>query len=296
MCSCRKKCAARSSTSVRKYKNKSCCKYIKGALLGNIPSDFAESTFNDFEIVREYVFEKELRHVGDNDYNIYKNIRERILDLEYKSPFDERITQLPDGVLPKDGILYHGTRKPRTILREGFSTTKSNQSVPREFGAGVYLTPDRKIASFFAGITGRIMHVRADVKNTALVNTAQFKSLARETGLLLQELGYKSDTAEGKAVAELLTGRLFNRAGYDSVYTTNGMSYGLFAKSSDTWLGRAQSQLVVFDGAKVSSTGKKILVQKIKDELAQICTNVKVSYNLSKMCIKDPVGMMMQGL
>ena len=269
----------------------------KGVISGKVPSheSYSCKVQDDFDAITNYAYELTDKNIGNKDFDKYLNLSKEICNLRYSSPYDARIGRLKDGVLPKNGVLYHGTKQPRTILKTGFSEQKSNQvaKASREFGAGVYLTPDRKVASHFAGIRGRIMSVKADIKNTAAVNNAQFSTLASQAGSLLSETGYSAGTKEGNAVMELIMKRLFNKAGYDSVYTSNSMASGLFAKSADEWLGRAQSQLVVFDGAKVMPAGKKPFIQKIKDELLQIGTRFKVVYNILKMQVKDPIGCML---
>ena len=267
----------------------------EGALSGKVRENYTyESQIrNDLYTIEDYA--NEIGNNGILQNNLEKmeystKILQDLLKVRQNSPFDARIGKLKDGILPKDGILYHGTKQPRAILKTGFSELRSNQvhKSSREFGAGVYLTPDKKIASHFAGIRGRILGVKADVKNTAMVNDKQFSGLTREAASLLSQTGYEAGTKEGNAILELIMKKLFNKAGYDSVYTSNSMASGIFAKSADEWLGRAQSQLVVFDGAKVTSAGKKTFTQKIKDELLQIGTRFKVIYNLQKMAIKNP--------
>ena len=251
-----------------------------GALSGNIRTvhQYTDDVTNDYNVIQKFFKTEAENNLGNSEkFYEFLNSAKTTDNIRYKSPFDARIGDLAEGVLPEDGIFYHGTTQPRTILKTGFSEVYSNQvsKAPREFGAGVYLTPDRTIASHFAGIIGRIMHVKADVQNTAAVNSAQFSKISMELSRLLNSIGYQTGTKEGNVVAELLMKKIFNKAGFDSVYTTEGMASGLFAKKADEWLGRAQSQLVVFDGAKVSASVKKTLKQKINDELLQIKTRIK---------------------
>ncbi len=257
----------------------------------------------DFNAIRKYFFDKRFNsdlpfdEAGNKLREQYDVLMDRISQMHYRNnPFDSRIGRLKEGVLPADGRLYHGTTHAKAIEREGFSATKSNQleRASREFGAGVYLTPDRVVASNFAGVTGRIVPVEATVQNTAEVNVANFDKLSNEIFQIMHdEHIYPTGTRFDNAYIELLNNRLFRTAGYDSVYTSNSMASGLFAKSADSWLGRPQSQLVVFDASKVKSIGSKPTSQKIKDEFLQLTTRGKVLYNLTKMSVKDPVGAMM---
>lgn len=272
------------------------------ALSGQVRSayHYTDEVKEDYWTIMDYAEQESSRILSSSSPSLEQvhelnDIMRMGLNLKPQSPFDARIGRLKDGILPQGGILYHGTKQPRTILRSGFTGTKSNQvsKNPREFGAGVYLTPDRKVASHFAGIRGRIMYVTADVKNTAAINDAQFDALAREAYSIAESMGVKFGTKEGNATMELIVRNLFKKAGYDSAYTSHGMASGLFAKSSDEWLGKPQAQLVVFDGEKIASTGEKTITQKIKDELLQIGTRFKVIFNLTKMRNKDPIGFLM---
>ncbi len=270
----------------------------KGALSVKVQKvqQYKDDVTHDYDVIQNFFRTEAENNLGNSEkFYDFLNSAKTTDNIRYQSPFDTRIGDLAEGVLPEDGIFYHGTTQPRTILKTGFSEVRSNQvsKAPREFGAGVYLTPDRTVASHFAGIIGRIMHVKADVHNTAAVNSAQFRTISMELSRLLNSIGYQTGTKEGNVVAELLMKKIFNKAGFDSVYTTEGMASGLFAKKADEWLGRAQSQLVVFDGAKVSASVKKTLKQKINDELLQIKTRIKVMSNLFKMQMNDPIGFML---
>lgn len=224
----------------------------------------------------------------------YKKLKEVSERFSFgRQPLDLRIGELPKGVLPENGQMYHGTTKARKIKKEGFSAFRTRQInvAPREFGAGIYLTPKKEVASNFAGISGRIMPVRANVEHTALVEEESFRQMSDEAIKLAIEAGINVNqrSPHNIAVQELILKRLFREAGYDSVYTANSMHAGLFTRSADDFFGKAQSQLVVFDPEKITLGEKKKLKERIKDEIMQIKSLITQNINAYKIAKEDPL-------
>ena len=232
------------------------------------------------------------KKLSDDLIKKYERLCELSKDFHLKRfPLDLRISELPKGILPENGKMYHGTKKAKKIMKTGFSTHYSKQIhiASREFGDGIYLTPEKEVASFFADITGRIMPVYARVKRTAFVESENFREMCYEVNQLAQEAGIeiKKRNAYNNAVRELIINRLFREAGYDSVYAANGMVYGLNIGSVDDILGRPQSQLVVFDSDKIVLAGKKNFIEKLKDEIMQIKSYIKCNSNEFKIALKN---------
>lgn len=247
----------------------------------------------DYNKIEKY-FRKKME--ATNYDKKYYHIWEMATDCRYTRPVEFKIEELPKGILPENGVYYHGTTKGRKVAKEGLSPFRSKQMdrAPREFGAGVYVTPDKGVASYFARIFGRIIPMKADVQRTAFVEEHGFSQLAYETTKLAQDAGIdvlKADR-QNTAIRELIISRLFREAGYDSVYTANGMASGLFTRSIDDFIGKAQSQLVVFDHKKITLGEKKKLTQKISDELLQIKTMVTSTAHTCKTVFNDPFSML----
>jgi hypothetical protein len=71
------------------------------------------------------------------------------------------------------------------------------------------------------------------------------------------------------------------------------MNSGLFTRSIDDFIGKAQSQLVVFDPKNITLGGKKKLSQKISDEILQIKTALSSNIYTIKTAFKDPLSILM---
>ena len=255
-------------------------------------NQFYEKYRFSFDKIEEYLSNKmEATHYDEKYYHAWRVAT----NCHYVRPVEFKIGELPKGILPENGIVYHGTTKGRKVAKEGLSPFRSRQNMAREFGAGVYTTPDKTIASYFARIFGRIIPMKANVERTAFVESVGFGSLARESAILAQEAGIDvlKTSRLNTAIRELIMNRLFREAGYDSVYTANGMASGFFTRSIDDFIGRPQSQLVVFDPKKITLGEKKKLSQKISDELLQIKTAIKSTAQTCKTAFNDPFSIMM---
>lgn len=262
----------------------------------------------DFQKIEKYFINKKEAFVNANKDMPWEDklaIRKQYMDAwdiagscRYTTPIEDfKIVELPKGILPEDGMVYHGTTKARKIIKEGLSPFRSNQidRAPREFGAGLYVTPNKGVASYFARIFGRIMPMKANVQKTAFVEEYTFGLLSRESTKLAQDAGIDvlENNKLNNAIRELIMTRLFKEAGYDSVYTANGMNSGLFTRSIDDFIGKAQSQLVVFDPKNITLGGKKKLSQKISDEILQIKTALSSNIYTIKTAFKDPLSILM---
>ena len=127
----------------------------------------------------------------------------------------------------------------------------------RELGQGVYLTPDRKVSSRYAGLFGGIVHTKVDTQKVAVVNNNQISDIS---STLAKNLS--SDRLSEPATMELVLKELFQRNGYNAAYTKEALGSGLFAQNKlvDALAGGKQSQLVVFNPKDIT-----ILEKSLKD-------------------------------
>ncbi len=179
-------------------------------------------------------------------------------DVAQRSKINRYIEECPSDVLPADGIFYHGTKKTRGIYKEGFTPFKSRQSAQyaRELGAGVYITPDSKVASYFSGLFGDIIPVKMQKgAKVAYLDEATYKDLyAKMNNFLSERIDLKDfkniPDGERNAIVECMLNKIFTKAGYDAAYIPKGVKSGgimaWLAPDINKVIGREQKQLVVF--------------------------------------------------
>jgi len=204
------------------------------------------------------------------------------------------IGDVPTGIISDSRIFYHGTSNSKSLYKEGFSLFKSNQieKAPRELGEGIYLTPDKNVAAHFAGITGEIMHVKANIRKTAMITSKNYDLLIREAQDLLRKNGINYDGSPfSNASLELMIRKLLISAGYDSIYCSGGLAKGVGAINIDRFLGRNQSQLLILNPENAKIISKNFL-QRITELLLQIKMKGITLKNTIMLAIKDPASLL----
>jgi hypothetical protein len=179
--------------------------------------------------------------------------------------YDGRISKLSDDMLTTGQTFYHGTYNAKSITKNGFSLLpKKSQFLcsARELGEGVYLSPNRSVASKYAGVSGDILHVGVDLKNVAVVNDEQSLDLAEELRPL----------AKGAIITEQILKELFKRNGYNAVYTRNALGNGFFphGKIVDILCGGKQSQLAVLDTSDIH-----LIPKTFSERFSNQCLQIK---------------------
>ena len=214
---------------------------------------------------------------ADEAKQMFEKIYDNRLDINY-IPYEElynsKIGTVADGIIENGQVFYHGTKKQRAISKSGFHLIpKKSQATAgaRELGEGVYLTPDKKVASSYAGIFGGILPVKIDNPKVAVVNNAQLSALTRK---LVMTLG--AEQAQNPAIIELVVKKLFQRNGYNAAYSREALGSGIFAQNKlvDVLSGGRQSQLAVFDPKDIQILDKT-LTERIGNEALQIGTVLK---------------------
>lgn len=199
--------------------------------------------------------------------------------------YNSKIGEIKSGIIQQGQTFYHGTTHQRSISRNGFHLLpKSGQAAlgSRELGEGVYLTPDRSVASYYAGTIGGILHLKVDTEKVAVVNNAQIDKLLREIGTTL---GVQQ--VQNPAVMEILIKKLFQRNGFNAVYTKEALGSGIFEqrKLVDALVGGKQSQLVVFDTNDITIRDKTFKERMVNQKL-QLETVLKAPARVVK-ALKD---------
>lgn len=223
----------------------------------------------------------------------YEKISQLAKDTEKATPefsmfyssdlYNPKIGEVSEQIIQKGQTFYHGTTKQGAILKNGFHLTpKRAQAVQtsRELGEAVYLTPDKKVASWFAGVKGAILPLKVNTKKIAAVNNNQ-QSLI--TTSIMQNLGV--DALFDSARTELIIKELFTRNGYNAAYTRQALGNGLMSdmrKLVDTLVGGKQSQLAVFNPDDITILNRSFK-DKLSNQAMQIRTVSQSLYNIYKM-------------
>jgi len=212
-----------------------------------------------------------------------------------KMLYDERIYQVSNNVIKRNQTFYHGTKSQEKILKNGFSSTSGQAVAAREIGEAVYLTPKKRVASFFAGLKGSILKLRVNTKKVAAINDAQQTKIIEE---IMGNSGLSIEDTTNPLVKELLIKNLFTRNGYNAVYASRALT-----PNTDSILqplitgnqsivnavtGGKQSQLAVFDPKDITIL-RKTMKEKIKDTVTQISTFIKspfITFKSIKQSIK----------
>lgn len=191
--------------------------------------------------------------------------------------YNEKIGEVSDKIIHKGQIFFHGTKKQNTIAKNGFNLIpKAGQAAlaSRELGQGVYLTPDKRVASTFAGLRGGILKLKADTKKVAAVNDDQMSKLS---AVVKSELGSYNLTP---AKYELLVSELFKRNGYNAVYAREALGKNdLFSSFNqrlvDALAGGKQSQLAVFNPEDITVLNKSYK-ERLSNQVLQTKTKLSI--------------------
>ena len=184
-----------------------------------------------------------------------------------KDIYNHKIIPLADGILEQGQTFYHGTGNASRIKKAGFSLLPSKYQAgvaPRELGEGVYMTPDKEVASYYAGINGSIIQANVELKNVAVVNNYQQSKIPE---VIRKVLGVNlSSTFSIEAIVK----ELFKRNGYDAIYSREALGTGFSAdtKLIDKLSGGKQSQLVVLDAENIKIIDKTFK-QRVENQLLQ---------------------------
>lgn len=181
-----------------------------------------------------------------------------------RSQLKSYISECPQNALPTNGIFYHGTKKANKVYATGFNSYTSNQlsREQRELGAGVYVTPDVRVAAHFSGLNGDIIPIKLTKDSKiALVTEQSHRDLHRR---LLPFSNERYPLKEFKklpveiqnATKECLIQKVFQKAGYDAAYLPKGVKSdgglsNLFNTDMNQVIGAKQRQVVIFTPEKL---------------------------------------------
>ena len=205
------------------------------------------------------------------------------------------ITECPKDVLDITQTFYHGTRNSGKVYKNGFTPYVSNQltRAPRELGAGIYTTPDKRVAASFTQFAGNIIPVKLDADaKVAFMDENNYNNFANRILKFLNERMPQSaldalPKDEKNAMIELLYQKAFKDAGYDAVYIPKGVQAGLnlFGGNVNEMCGVNQSQLVIFSPEKL-----EISPRGLKERLLDVGTKFKALMQSIKYAKEHPLA------
>jgi len=193
--------------------------------------------------------------------------------------YNSKICELSKNVLSDGQIFYHGTKHQRSIAKNGFHLIPKKLQAflgSREMGQGIYLTPDKNVAAFYAGLRGGILPCKVKLDKVAVVNSDNHSKILSSFYNNIDDFLTNSSSTK----LELMIKEIFKQNGYNAVYSREAVGGGIFmpARWVDDIIGAKQSQLCVFDVSDV-----KILDKSFKERALNEALQVK-------SCTKRPLN------
>lgn len=260
----------------------------------NMSKKFVEDNKTDFKNISKYIQNKRTQNPVDFSLANLEGYFSDIF-LESSLGINPSIKACPEGILPKDGVFYHGTRKNKNIYEKGFSPYSSRQveTSARELGAGVYVTPDVNVAAGFSSLGGTIIPVKLNGGKVALVTENSHKALLDKLydylGKSINKESFESlSNVDKNAFMESFIQKVFKDAGYDAAYVPRGIKYtGLVDLTPDIneVIGRNQSQLVVFTPENL-----EIIPRTLKERFYDIKPKINAFVAQIKYQMAHPYG------
>lgn len=220
-------------------------------------NDFKKINSEQFNIIENYLKNLMNQSFGSKNWSEIVELHRGILcrpetiaghhDLMYCG----KIAQTDKNIFGSNPIFYHGTKHQNSIARNGFRTKAGffqRTFGSRELGDAVYLTPDKDVAAFYAGLRGGILKTSVNELSSASVNNRQLSNMVFA---IRQELGSEVNI-------EQVMKELFKKNGYNAAYSREGLSYGFFSEQIDPLIGKAQSQLAVYTPEDISILNKTL--------------------------------------
>ena len=254
---------------------------------------FESKHFREFNILKKYINELKQNiskqvQAGKCDKEILKKFNDLENNLSYgyeinisgerpyytrylNRMYDPRISEIGQNIVNPSQYLYHGTHARRSILKRGFSLMpkeKQAKTSAREIGKAVYLTPDKNVASFYAGAFGSILKTKANIKKIAVMNQEQSALI----DCSIKDVFGKMSLEPG--LYEEIVAELFKRNGFDAVYTRKCLNDDfskLLGDDIDKAIGHVQTQVAIFNPGMISIC-RKTLKEKLSDKKLQLNT------------------------
>lgn len=232
-------------------------------------------TINKTHLCNEYIEASQFaKTIPDETWNKMS----KMLFCEPTSKFsdDTRIRGIDKGIFHKEQIFYHGeqiNRKTKSYIID------EDHIICEELGDGIYITPSKKVAAFWAGIKGNIFKLKLNTDKIAQVNQKQIETMVNV--IANNARGFNANPTGQRL--NIIIRMLFQKNGYDAAYAESSMSNG-FKNAGiffDTMIGERQQQLAIYNNNVVEVLSKN-LKEKFSYQILQIKSYIQYCMNLLK--------------
>ena len=194
---------------------------------------------------------------------------------------DMRISGLSRDFFDKKQVFYHGEKyknKGRTYEID------EDRVYCEELGDGYYISSDKKVAIFHAGIRGKIYNLKLNTDKIAQVNRKQMKVMGNT---IINNVEGIMDNLTGERLNVIIR-MLFIKNGYDAAYAGRTLGDGLdnAANYYDILIGGKQRQLCIYNREVIEVLPKSIK-EKVVNQILQIKQYFKAAYREFKYFIAN---------
>lgn len=193
-----------------------------------------------------------------------------------KSVNDTRIGRVDKNIFQKGQIFYHGeklNKKTKTYIFD------NDRIIFEEMGDGLYITPNRKVAAFWAGIKGQIFKLKLNTDKIAQVNQKQIEKMV---SVIANNVKKRDSNFTGQDF-NIIIRTLFQKNGYDAAFSHKSMSNGFKNAGTffDTIIGEPQQQLAIYNDDVIEVLPKNLL-ERCSNQMLQIKSYIQYYKNLLK--------------
>lgn len=194
-----------------------------------------------------------------------------------KSHDDIKICKVNKNIFQEGQIFYHGEKNNK--IAKSY-VIDENHIICEELGDGLYVTPSRKVAAFWAGVNGKIFKLKLNTDKIAKVNQKQIEAVIN---VIASNVENFSSNATGELLNVIIR-MLFQKNGFDAAFSDKSLSNGFMNAGYffDTIIGETQQQLVIYNSNVVEILPKNLL-EKFSNKILQIKSYIQYYKNLLKI-------------
>lgn len=190
---------------------------------------------------------------------------------------DIKICKVDKNIFQEGQIFYHGEKNNK--IAKSY-VIDENRIICEELGDGLYVTPSKKVAAFWAGVNGKIFKVKLNTDKIAQVNQKQIETV-------INVIASNVENFNSNVTGELLNiiiRMLFQKNGFDAAFSDKSLSNGFKNAGHffDTIIGESQQQLAIYNNNVVEVLPKNLL-EKFSNQVMQIKSYIQYYKNLLKI-------------
>ncbi len=192
------------------------------------------------------------------------------------NPYDMRISGLSRDYFQDGQLFYHGEQANKRV--KNYMLDKF-YIICEEMGDGLYISPSKNIAAFWAGIRGKIFKLKLNTDKIAEVNQNQIEYMVNVIARNVK--GFTSNPTGQRL--NVIIRMLFQKNGYDAAYSRKTMSNSFEDANEffDTVIGEHQQQLAIYNNDVIEVLPKN-LKEKFVNQILQIKSYIQYYVNLAK--------------